>query len=86
MRSLGADLRFAVRTWRHEPWSAAAIAFTLALGIGTATATYAIFNQVLFRLVPGVADPSSLVMVRLQAADRSRRFSSFNHAHLLAMR
>ncbi len=83
---LASDRRFAVRTWRREPWSATAIALTLALGVGTATATCAIFNQVLFRPVPGVADASRLVMVRLQAADRSRSFFSFSHQDLREMR
>jgi len=70
----------------RQPWSAAAIVAILALGVGATTATFAVFNTVLFRPLPGVTDPDRLVTVRLQPRDRSRSFSSFSHAHLVEMR
>jgi predicted permease len=61
-----ADLRALTASLRHQPLGAAAVALTLALGIGAATAVYAVFNHALFRPVPGVSDPATLVSVYFQ--------------------
>jgi predicted permease len=76
----------ALRLLARQPWSTAAIVGILALGMGATTATFAVFNAVLFRPLPGVANPDGLVTVRLQPRDRSRSFSSFSHTHLVEMR
>jgi predicted permease len=66
MHGLGSDVRFVVRLLLRQPDSSAAIALTLALGIGATTAVYAVFNHVLFRPVPGVEDDGRLVTVLFQ--------------------
>jgi putative ABC transport system permease protein len=81
-----ADGRRAWRTLRRDGWSTATIVLTLALGIGPVTATYAVFDFVVFRPVPGVEAPESLVTLYYQrdAATPSRAGASY--AHLEAMR
>jgi len=51
---------------RRDRWSTLAIAVTLALGIGATTATYAVFNAVLFRPTPGVHGESAVFTVLFQ--------------------
>jgi predicted permease len=70
MLDFGRDLRLAVRGLRRQPWQAAAIVVTLAIGIGANTAIYSVFNSVLLRPLPGVERPSELVTVRFQQTDR----------------
>ena len=55
----------------REPWATISIAATLALGIGATTATYAVFNFVLFRPVPGVPTEEPLVTVLFQPSPES---------------
>ncbi|HKW00940.1 MAG TPA: ADOP family duplicated permease [Vicinamibacterales bacterium] len=79
----------ALQSWRslvRRPAAPAAIVGILALGIGATDATFAVFNTVLFRPIPGVEDPSGLVTVRVQPKDRSRTFSGFSREHLVEMR
>lgn len=76
MHNLRLDIRWAMRMFARQPWSSVAIVCTLALGIGTATAAYAVFNDVLFRPVPGVADAGSLVTVRFSPPDQARTTGS----------
>src|SRR5262249_35037957 len=80
------DTRLALRSLLLRPASSAATIGVLALGIGGTTATFAVFNTVLFRPIPGVEDPSGVVTIRLQPKDRSRNFSSFSREHLVEMR
>ena len=80
------DAHLSLRSLLRRPASPAAIVGILALGIGATTATFAVFNTVLFRPMPGVERPSELVTVRLQPRDRSRSFSSFSREHFVAMR
>src|SRR5262245_2208151 len=80
------DARSSLRSLFRRPATPAAIAGILALGIGATTATFAVFNTVLFRPIPGVEDPSGIVTLRLQPKDRSRTFSSFSREHLVEMR
>ncbi len=57
---------------RIRPWAHLLVIGTLAVGIGAATAVYAVFNHVLFRPVPGVSTPAaSLVVISFEAVDRS---------------
>lgn len=47
-----ADLRYALRTLRQQPWFSAAIIGTLALGIGVNTTVFTLVNAVLFKPLP----------------------------------
>src|SRR5688572_14310526 len=86
MRDIGSDLRFAWRMLVRERGSSIGIVLTLALGIGVTTAVYAVFNFVLFRPVPGVADQGRLVSVYVQENPSTPSRSSASLAHLAAMR
>jgi predicted permease len=46
------DVRFALRLIRLHPWFSAAVAATLALGIGANTAVFTLVNAVLFKPLP----------------------------------
>jgi predicted permease len=64
MHDLVMDARLALRGFRRaRTWSAAAI-LTLAIGIGTTTAVFALLNAVLLRPLP-VASPDELVTLEL---------------------
>ena len=85
-RGLGRDVQFAFRMIRREPWPAAAIVFTLALGIGAATAAYAVFNHVVFRPIPGIAGEADLFTVYFQPADDRRTFGAAPRTSLEVLR
>jgi predicted permease len=84
--SLGADLRLAVRSLIHERWSATAIVVTLALGIGSTTAVYAVFNYAVFRPVPGIGDAHGIVSVFVRPDHDSRFSATMTDDHLRAIR
>ena len=64
MRDFGLDLRVAIRGALRHPGYALAVIATLAIGIGANTAIFSVFNWVLFRPLPGVANADELVTVR----------------------
>jgi putative ABC transport system permease protein len=55
------DLRYAIRLVRRNPFFALTAVLSLAIGIGANTTIFTIANALLFRAVPGVADPGRLV-------------------------
>src|SRR5262245_33967758 len=86
MTNLSTDLRLAVRALRKQPGSSVAIVLTLALGIGATTAVYAVFNYVLFRPVPGVADPDRLITVMFQPPNQPSTIGFASNAVTPALR
>jgi putative ABC transport system permease protein len=62
IESLWHDLRHAARSCRRNPGFTAAVALTLALGIGANTAIFTICNAILLRALP-YEDPDRLVML-----------------------
>lgn len=56
------DLRYGIRLMTRRPGFAAVAVATLALGIGTTTAIFAVTDRVLLRPVP-YADPGTLAVV-----------------------
>jgi predicted permease len=67
LASLGRDIRYAGRLLRRSPGFATAAILSLALGIGTNTATFTLLDQVLLRPLP-VQRPHDLALVRIEGA------------------
>jgi predicted permease len=65
------DVRYALRTFRRTPGFAFIAILSLALGIGANTALFEVVNAVRLRALP-VADPSSLVEVKIADMDGAR--------------
>ena len=80
------DLRMAVRNILRQPMQTAAIVVTVALGVAATTATFGVFNLVVFRPVPGVTSADRIVSLYVQqdAVTPSRTSASF--AHFTALR
>lgn len=62
MSTLPADLRHAVRGFRHSPVFTATAVLTVALGVGGTTAIFSLIHAVMLRSLP-VADPASLYRI-----------------------
>jgi putative ABC transport system permease protein len=83
---VAADLRVSLRGIVRQPWSAATIVVTLALGMSATTAVFAVFNHVLYRPIPGIGDPEGLATIYFQPADRALTFRTAPRAALHALR
>src|SRR5687767_12291718 len=65
------DARFGLRLLARDKAFALVAILTLALGIGANTAAFSWMQNVIVRSVPGVADPSELVVITPQHASGS---------------
>ena len=74
MHDFGRDIRLAIRSTLRQPGYALAIVATLAIGIGANTAIFSVFNWIMFRPLPGVAQPDRLVTVKYQTPQSSGRY------------
>ncbi|MBO0859764.1 MAG: ABC transporter permease [Chloracidobacterium sp.] len=87
--SIRQDLKYGIRQLRLNPWFTLAAVLSLALGIGSNTAIFTLFDQVVLRLLP-VRNPRELVQLRVEGG----RFGSnsgddehtFSHPIYLALR
>jgi putative ABC transport system permease protein len=86
VEGLGLDVRLAWRAMARQPWSTAAIVVILAVGLSASTAAFAVFNHVLFRPIPGIADPDELATVYFQPAGRQSTYFSAPREALEAFR
>jgi predicted permease len=66
-----ADLRFGFRLLSSRPGFTAIAVFTLALGIGVATAMFSVLDTMYWKAFPGAADPGRLVELETVAPDGS---------------
>ena len=66
------EIRQAARGLAAHRSYAAAVVVTLALGIGANAAVFTVANWLLFRPLPGVADPDRLVTIGFGSADGTR--------------
>ena len=82
----GLDVRLAWRAMARQPWSTATIVLILAVGLSASTAAFAVFNHVLFRPIPGVANPDELATVYFQPAGRQSTYFSATRDALEAFR
>lgn len=64
------DLRFAFRTLRRSPGYAATVVVTLALGIGANVAMFSIIDQMMYRPMPFLRDPSTVSRVYVRSMVR----------------
>jgi predicted permease len=71
IEQLAQDVRYALRTFRRNPGFALVAILSLTLGIGANTALFQVVNAVRLQSLP-VADPSTLVEVRLVDEDGMR--------------
>ena len=73
------DLRFAVRVLRRTPGVAAVAILTLALGIGAATAVYAVVDGAILRPFPYPDMPRLVVMNELSSQNSQMSLSWLNY-------
>jgi putative ABC transport system permease protein len=85
VRSLAADLRFAVRQLRHNRGFALVTTFTLALGIGATAAIFSAVNPILFEPLP-YPHSGQLMMVWEMRKDGSPQPITFGTFHGLQER
>ena len=63
MRGLLRDLRYSARGLRRTPGFAALVLLTIGIGTGVNATVYGFIDALLFRAVPGIADPSGVVAI-----------------------
>jgi hypothetical protein len=74
MHDVARDIRLAVRAAVRQPAHSLAVIATLAIGVGANTAMFSVFNWIMFRPLPGVAQPEQLFTIRYQTPKSTARF------------
>jgi predicted permease len=69
------DLRYALRSMRHDKLFAALAVASLTLGIGASTATYSLMDSILLRSLP-VPKPQALIIMKWRAKGRGLGLAS----------
>ena len=63
MRGLLRDLRYSARGLRRTPGFAALVLLTIGIGTGVNATVFGFIDALLFRAVPGIAEPSRVVAI-----------------------
>lgn len=79
IETLRQDVQFSIRALRRRPLFTGIAVLTLALGIGVNSAIFSMINSVLFRPLPGVAEPHELA--RLYYRGPQFPYGSFSYPH-----
>ena len=82
MKTVLADLRFAVRGLRRSPLFSTVAILSLALGIGANTAIFTLIDQVLLRKLP-VSHPEQLVMLYQRGSHNGSNMGTRMHSYPL---
>src|SRR5690349_9584308 len=77
MHEFWQDVRFGFRIYRRNPWSSAAAAVSLALGVGLSSAFFSAINAVLLRPLP-YKDQGQLVRIFEDNPDRGWQHLPFS--------
>ena len=77
------DARFGLRMMRQRPLFALVATISIAIGVGATTTIFSVFNALLFRTPPGVAEPERVV--ELGRTNGGRGFDTFGYPELRAM-
>jgi len=85
METLWQDVRYAMRSLRAAPLTAAVAALTIAVGVGATTTIFSVANALLLRPPPGIVSPGELVTLHAIDADGSS-FHAFSMAGYEALR
>ncbi len=72
LAGLGQDTRYALRRIGRQTGSSSLIVTTLALGIGATVGIHATFDGVLFRPLPGIANPEQVISVSFGTPDAQK--------------
>lgn len=80
MARLFSDLKYALRTLRHNPLFTGIAVISLALGIGANTAIFTLMDQLMLRLLP-VKDPEQLVMLYQKGSHNGSNMGDRMHSY-----
>ncbi|HVX40796.1 MAG TPA: ABC transporter permease [Gemmatimonadaceae bacterium] len=78
--ALEQDVRYALRGIRSRPAFAAAVAITMALGIGVDATMFGVLDRLLFRAPDGITQPDRVFQIETHALDQPWYNSSFSYA------